>query len=212
MTRTVTSIQSLMDRPPLRLHIGCGEVYLRGWVNIDAVGELASENPALVEQKSTDLRHYYKHPYRYTLLGHDKGCRNVVDLHASADRLPMVPDGSVDEILAVNLIDHLRFQDLPAAVAEWRRVLKPTGQLVIDVGDARHNAQLLVTAGTRAELEWALRLTYCHSRDPYDTHHWGYTPDYLQELMAEWGFRQHWSRRDYIEHVYPCFQSCFTKV
>jgi len=28
--------------------------------------------------------------------------------------------------------------------------------------------------------------------------------------MAEWGFAQLWTRDDYIDHVYPSFQSCFT--
>jgi hypothetical protein len=75
----------------------------------------------------------------------------------------------------------------------------------------RGNAELLVAATDRDQLEWALRLMYCHSRDPYDSHHWGYTPEYLEELMAEWGFAQVWTRRDYIVHVYPSFQSCFVK-
>ena len=202
--------KALLERSPLRLHLGCGEVYLRGWVNLDAVGELAADNPELVAEKATDLERYYKRPYVKRLLGHDKRGRNVVDAHATATDLGMFAEGSVDEILTVNLIDHLRFADLPAAVAEWRRVLKPDGRLVIDVGDARGTAELLVGAETRDELEWALRLLYCHSRDPFDSHHWGYTPAYLAELMAAWDFTESWSRRDFIGHVYPSFQSCFT--
>ena len=121
-------------------------------------------------------------------------------------------DGTVDEILTVNLVDHLRLQDLPAAVAEWRRVLTADGILIVDVGDVYGNADLLLNAKDRESLEWALRLIYCHSRDPHDSHHWGFTPSYLAELMAEWGFTQVWTRRDFIEHVYPAFQSCFRKT
>jgi SAM-dependent methyltransferase len=201
---------SLMARSPLKVHLGCGEVYLSGWVNVDAVGELASEHPDLVAEKATDLANYYTRPYERRLFGHDKRGRNVVDVHATATDLSMFPDSSVDTLLTVNLIDHLRFQDLPAAVAEWRRALKPGGELIIDVGDVRGNAEMVVAAQGADDLEWALRLMYCHSRDQFDSHHWGYTPIYLEELMAKWGFTQLWTRRDFIDHVYPAFQSCFT--
>lgn len=194
---------------PLRLHLGCGPVYLAGWVNIDAAGVLATSHPDLARDHATDVANYFKRPYKRRDLGHHERETNVVDVHADVISLPMFPDDSVDEILTVNVVDHLRFQDLPVAVAEWRRVLRSSGRVVIDVGDARGNAELLVEAQTRDELEWALRLFYCHSRDPWDSHHWGYTPDYLQLLMAEWGFAQLWTRRDFIEHVYPSFQSCF---
>lgn len=69
-----------------------------------------------------------------------------------------------------------------------------------------------MNAANRDAIEWALRLIYCHSRDRYDSHHWGYTPDYLELLMQGWGFTQLWTKRDFIEHVYPSFQSCFVKA
>ena len=122
--RTPTPLSELLERSPLKVHLGCGEVYLRDWVNLDVVGDLA-----------------------------------------------MFVDSTVDELLTVNLIDHLRLADLPAAVAEWHRVLRPDGRLIVDLGDIRGNAEMLVAAETREELEWALRLTYCHSRDPFDSHH-----------------------------------------
>lgn len=194
---------------PLRLHLGCGAVYLDRWVNVDAVGVRADEHPDLAREHATDLDNYFKRPYKRRELGHEEREFNVVDVHADVLSMPMFADDTVDEILTVNVVDHLRFQDLPVAVAEWRRVLKPTGSLIIDVGDARGNAELLVEAQTRDELEWALRLFYCHSRDPFDCHHWGYTPEYLRELMAEWGFVQLWTRDDWIDHIYPSLQSCF---
>lgn len=196
---------------PLRLHLACGDVYLRGYVNVDAVGQLAGENPQLTAANATVVEQYFKRPYCKRLLGHDKRGRVVVDVRAEVTDLSMFADESVDEVLAVNLIDHLRFQDVPQAVAEWRRVLKTEGDLIIDVGDARSNAELLLLADNREALEWALRLIYCHSRDRYDSHHWGYTTEYLEELMAAWGFGQVWTKRDYIDHVYPSFQSCFRK-
>lgn len=200
-----------MKNKAVKLHLGCGEVYLDGYINIDGVGELASENPELVAEKITDVARYFKKPYKLELFGHDKRGRNVVDILADVTDLSEFDDNSADEMLSVNLIDHFRFQDLPDVMKEWRRVLKPGGSLIIDVGDAVGNAQKIVDAKTKEEMEWALRLMYCHSRDKYDSHHWGYSPKYLEQLMNEWGFTQLWTRTDYIEHVYPSFQSAFTK-
>jgi hypothetical protein len=120
---------------PLKLHLACGEVYLDGYTNIDAVGELAQANPELVAEKITTVEHYFKKPYTKKIFGHSKRGRNIVDHHANVLDLSMYGDATVDEILAVNLIDHLRFQDLSNAVAEWGRVLNPQGKLIIDVGD-----------------------------------------------------------------------------
>jgi hypothetical protein len=107
----------------LRLHLACGDVYLDGYVNVEAVGELAMENPALATANATVVERYFKRPYRKRLFGHDKRGHIVVDLRADVADLSVFADGSVDEILAVNLLDHLRFQDVPTAVVEWHRVL-----------------------------------------------------------------------------------------
>jgi len=197
-----------------RLHLGCGPVYLEGYINIDAKGELASKNLELVEENKTILDKYYKNPYVKRILGHNKRGRIVVDIKADILKLPF-KENSIDEILTVNVIDHLRLQDFPIAIKEWHRVLKPGGSLIIDVGDCVANAEMMVEASKAHDenesLEWALRLMYCHGRDKYDCHHWGYTPSYLGDLLAPYGFRSKWVRRNYIKHVYPAFQLCVDK-
>lgn len=190
----------------LNLHLACGSVYLKeGWMNIDVKGELAKDNPELVKENSTDIEHYFKKPYVKKLFGHNKRGKIVVDMLANILELPF-DDRSVSKILTVNLIDHLKYQNLPEALTEWRRVLKSGGTLIIDVGDMRGNARKLVEARTREEIEWALRLIYCHSRDRYDSHHWGYDADYLGEILEENSFEIIDKQTDYIKHVYPAFQ------
>ncbi|OGK16284.1 hypothetical protein A2690_02765 [Candidatus Roizmanbacteria bacterium RIFCSPHIGHO2_01_FULL_39_12b] len=195
----------------VKLHLACGPVYLKGYINIDAKGMLAADNPVLTSQNATNLVNYYKKPYVKRILGHDKRGKIVVDIQANVLSLPMFKDDSVDEIIHVNLIDHLRFQDLPKALSEWRRILKLGGKLIVDVGDVRSSARLLLMAKTREEIEWALRLIYCHSRDRYDSHHWGYFPRYLTMIMKEYDFLHVWTKHNYIKHIYPNFQCCFVK-
>jgi hypothetical protein len=85
------------------------------------------------------------------------------------------------------------------------------GVLIIDVGDIVDHAKILLEAETRDEIEWALRLIYCHARDKYDVHHWGYFPSYLWQILKENGFKKVWIRKNFIKHVYPSFQICVKK-
>lgn len=47
-----------------------------------------------------------------------------------------LPDGSVSEIRAVDVLEHLSYRDTAAALAEWARVLRPGGILYVQVPDA----------------------------------------------------------------------------
>ena len=55
-----------------------------------------------------------------------ESCQNVMFLHAHAEKLPF-PDGEFDHLNCCGAL-HL-FSDLPAALAEMHRVLKPGGKL-----------------------------------------------------------------------------------
>jgi len=55
---------------------------------------------------------------------------------------------SVDEIYHSHLMEHLSYEETLAALAEWRRVLKPGGRLTINVPDMEYAAiQLLDMLG-----------------------------------------------------------------
>lgn len=57
-----------------------------------------------------------------------------VDLQADATDLPMFPDGSVDRIHCSSLIPHI--DDLNEAFAEWDRLLREGGELVVSATHA----------------------------------------------------------------------------
>jgi SAM-dependent methyltransferase len=197
----------------VNLHIGCGTVYLQNWINVDYKGLSPSKNPSNLAENLTDITHYFRYPYKPAELGKQPNERQiVVDLNANATRLPLAPE-SVDHILTVNFINHVRFQDFIPMIKDWHRILKPNGELIIDVDDVVGMSRNVTEAKNKEELERALRYLYCHSRSPFDTHLWGYTADYLKELLTPLGFNLAWRNDDFIHHDadYPRFLVCFNK-
>jgi SAM-dependent methyltransferase len=190
----------------MKLHLGNGTVYLDGYTNIDMIGLVAKLHPDLVEHNRTTIDNYYKFPFR------QNKDNNVSDALMDVKRL-CYEDNSVDEILCVNLIDHMPKEEFIIALNEWKRVLKTDGILIIDIDDRRKQAEILTSAETNEEIEWALRLMYCDHAKKGRTHFWGYEPKYLQHIVEPVGFKQIWTATTYIIHdMYPNFQSCFQKV
>jgi predicted SAM-dependent methyltransferase len=84
---------------PVRLHIGCGEKYIPGFVHIDV----------------------RKFPH--------------IDHVASAEKLTMFADDSVDLIYCAHILEHFPRAKTSEVLAEWRRVLRPGGTLRLAVPD-----------------------------------------------------------------------------
>lgn len=190
---------------PKKLHLGNGTVYLDGWINIDLFGLLAKDRPDLVKHNITTVKNYYKYPFQ------QNKDNFVTDMLMDVRKLDF-EDNSVDEILCVNLIDHLKKEEFIQALQEWKRVLTKGGRLIIDTDDRKKQAGMLTNAKTIEEIEWALRLIYCDHAAEGRTHWWGYTPKYLRHILKEAGYKYLWTRRNYIVHdMYPNFQICVQK-
>jgi len=188
-----------------RLHLGNGTVYLKDWINIDICERLAKDFPELVERNSTTVENYYKFPFRANK------DNNVTDITMDVRKLKF-KNNSIDEMLCVNLIDHIKKEEFLEALKEWKRVLKKGGTLIIDVDDRKKQAEILTSAETIEEVEWALRLIYCDHAKEGRTHWWGYTPEYLKDILMKEGFKHVWTKTDYIVHdMYPNFQICVEK-
>jgi predicted SAM-dependent methyltransferase len=194
-----------MSKKTIKLHLGNGTVYLEGWTNIDIVGKLAKDHPDIVKHNSTTIENYYKRPFR------QNRDNNVTDIIMDIRNLEF-PENSAEEILSVNVIDHMKKEEFLEALQNWKKVLKPGGLLIIDVDDRKKQAQLLASADTVEEMEWALRLLYCDHAKTGRTHWWGYTPEYLLHLLKQAGFTHKWTRNDYIHHdITTNFQICVKK-
>jgi predicted SAM-dependent methyltransferase len=142
--------------PPsaLRLNLGCGEVRLEGFVNVDAL-----DGPA-------------------------------VDAVANlAEPLPF-EDAAAELVYASHVLEHFPTDEVPARLADWRRVLAPGGLLLVAVPDLDVIARRLVdTAGwfTPPHNPW-LGAIFGGQKNEYDFHKTGFTGPWLAYLLANAGF------------------------
>lgn len=58
-----------------------------------------------------------------------------VDHQAAIDRLPFIPDDSVELIYACHVLEHFKRSQVREVLLEWRRVLRPGGVLRLAVPD-----------------------------------------------------------------------------
>jgi len=98
----------------------------------------------------------------------EKGC----DSHVVVGHELPFEDGSFDVVTAWSVIEHVA--DVRASLAEWRRLLRPGGVLVVDTSDA---------------LCWKVRLLGARYRRFWSPHHsYVFTPENLGRLMEQAGF------------------------
>lgn len=179
----------------LRLHVGCGTVYLDGYVNLDVevpgYSFLASDRPDLAERNKTTVDRYYKKEESQATLEH--GPREmqccVVDRYADLRSLPYAPD-SVDEIRTVQVLEHLDMREGPRVLRHWHEVLKPGGMLHVDVPDFEETARQLLAQADEASKDWYYRLIYGSQKNAYAFHKNGFSPARLERLLREAGFRE----------------------
>ena len=168
----------------MKLHLGCGRVYLKGYINIDGEADfIAGEcDPAIVKAVAADPDVYYKADFGK--LPNDI----VVDLvHDLTEPLPY-PRDSVDEVRMEQVLEHLPGYMAGNVVAEIFRILKPGGAFVIGVPDVKETAKQLAAAQTEKDEDWCIRLIHGTQRNSYSHHFCGYIPRTLKALLAEHGF------------------------
>lgn len=113
------------------------------------------------------------------------------DIKADAKCLTMCADGSVDVIIASQVLEHFTFTDGIAALDEWFRVLRPGGELIVAVPDMDgvvnrwHDLPEEVKTAT-------MYFFYGAQVGPGQVHMSGYTPYSLTKAMNAAGFEVIW--------------------
>jgi len=85
----------------------------------------------------------------YVNVGSTTADREIVDacdVICDIRDLGWIPDGTADEILAVNAIQRFYRTDTIPVFVEWRRVLKPGGKLIVEAPDVRELAKAIGAA------------------------------------------------------------------
>jgi predicted SAM-dependent methyltransferase len=117
--------------------------------------------------------------------------RPHVDVRSTCSDLSMFPDGSVAEIYASHVYEHLGYQqELPAAFNEAWRVLVPGGTLMVAVPDLEALAGLILQTRADAQAQWHVqRMVMGGQVEPFDFHKVGFTFGILCGILGHHGFR-----------------------
>ncbi|HEX6958147.1 MAG TPA: methyltransferase domain-containing protein [Ferrovibrio sp.] len=157
------------------LHVGCGPA-----------------NPGA-------LHHTFRHPgWRELRLDIDPDVRP--DIIGSITDMSAVATDSVDAVWSSHNIEHLEAHDVPVALAEFRRVLRPDGFVLIATPDlqeiCRHVAEGRLedelyksAAGPIAAIDvlFGLRSALARGRT-YMAHRTGFTRETLKRKLSDAGF------------------------
>lgn len=186
----------------MKLHLGCGSIYLAGYVNADVWGTYVDdigENPNL-----TNLQNYYKYPFELDVT---KRIRRepIIDVKMDLQEAWPFESNTVDEIIMVCCIEHHSYQEACFIRDEAYRVLKSGGKWIVDFPDLKEDFHLYFDSNPKYFFE----LVYCNGKNAYSFHRHGYTFDTFKEFL---GFGWTALQRDIVKHAYPMIGVEATKI
>lgn len=109
-----------------------------------------------------------------------------VDYVASADKLDMFEDNSVDLIYACHVLEHLKRDEIWEVLKEWHRVLKPGGILRVPVPDFEKLVEVYLKT---KDLKLILGPLVGRQDYPENTHYLVFDYTYLSEVLTRAGFK-----------------------
>jgi SAM-dependent methyltransferase len=137
------------------------------------------------------LSEWQEKGYTVVRLDIDPGMRP--DIVASMTDLG--PIGPFDVVYCSHALEHIYPHEVPLALAEFRRVLKVRGKVVIlvpDLEDVRPTTDRLV--GDLCGLHLFYGDSRCIPTQPYMAHHCGFVAETLYDAMTAAGFDSHTKR------------------
>lgn len=113
-----------------------------------------------------------------------------VDYVGDCADLGRFADGSVEEIYASHVLEHLGYQsELPRALKEFHRVLRPGGIARISVPDFERLVRLFLDpASTLDERYVCMRMVFGGQVDEFDYHRVGLSEEFLTQYLLHAGF------------------------
>ncbi len=112
-----------------------------------------------------------------------------VDLVSRVERLPSIPDNTIELIYAAHVLEHFSRKEYRATLQEWYRVLAPAGVLRLAVPDFAACAKLYHEQGLRDGLTGLVGLIVGGQRDDFDFHKMVFDEPLLTRELRSIGFR-----------------------
>jgi SAM-dependent methyltransferase len=105
----------------------------------------------------------------------------------------MFPDGSVDQIEACHLFEHLPLHEAHAALAEWARVLRPGAELLLELPNIDACIRILAHAKNPVDRDLAMVGIFgwppgVEANGDGWAHRWGWSPESLRAALESHGF------------------------
>ena len=129
----------------------------------------------------------------------------AADRQWDATNLHEVPTASVDLIEHHHLIEHLSVADLNRALAEWARVLKPGGLLIVSAPDLETVLERWLAMNERERWDYGIKMIYGSQEHEGMFHKNGFTPQRLADMLRPVGLCQEWYYRGYPRRPTPSF-------
>lgn len=144
----------------MKLHLGCGQKYLKGYLNID-----------------------------FPLSKHSIQNKSVADKHINLLKLNY-PEDSIEEIRLHHVFEHFTRPIACALISIWYLWLKPGGILRIEVPDLYNIAKTIINpfANNYAKTK-AIRHLFGSHEASWAIHCGGYTSSSLKRFLEHYGFK-----------------------
>jgi predicted SAM-dependent methyltransferase len=113
-----------------------------------------------------------------------------VDFVGTCTDLGAFDDGTVAEIYASHVLEHLSYtEELPQALKEFHRVLKPGGRLRVSVPDFEKLCRIFLLPEMTPQLRFhVMRMIFGGQMDAHDFHKVGLSGELLAAMLANAGF------------------------
>ncbi len=97
-------------------------------------------------------------------------------------------DEVASHIMAIHVIEHFYLWEVRPLLAEWRRVLVPSGKIILEAPDFKRAVRRMAEGERNPQLTWWVLYGDPGHKDPLQCHRWGWSPKNLSNVLSLCGF------------------------